>query len=158
MTRAYGRSKKGERVMDFTPHGHWNTTTLVAAMSRQSALAPLVLDGPMDTISFEAYVEQVLIPELPLDAIVIMDNLSVHKSARMRELLQTAGVQLNYLPPYSPDFNPIELMWSKVKGHLKSAKARTQETLFHAVGEALEKITSTDTEGFFLHCFVGIIS
>jgi len=158
MTRAYGRGKKGERVMDFTPHGHWNTTTLVAAMSRQSALAPLVLDGPMDTIAFEAYVEQVLIPELPSGAIVIMDNLSAHKSARMTQLLQDAGAQLHYLPPYSPDFNPIELMWSKVKGHLKSAKTRTQETLFHAIGRALGKITPNDTEGFFLHCFVGIVS
>ena len=158
MTRAYGRGKKGERVIDFTPHGHWNTTTLVAAMSRQNALAPLVLDGPMDTASFEAYVEQVLIPELPSDAIVIMDNLSAHKSPRTAQLLQQAEVQLKYLPPYSPDLNPIELMWSKVKSHLKSAKKRTQKTLFHAIGEAFEKITSKDTEGFFLHCYVGIIS
>ena len=110
----------------------------------------------MDTASFEAYVERVLIPELPSDAIVIMDNLSAHKSPRTARLLQQAGIQLKYLPPYSPDFNPIELMWSKVKSHLKSAKARTQTTLFQAIGEAFEKITAKDTEGFFLHCFVGI--
>jgi transposase len=158
LTRAYGRGKRGERVRDFTPQGHWKTTTLVAAMRRQGALAPLVLDGPMDTLAFEAYVEQVLIPELPPGAIVIMDNLSAHKSARLRELLQAAGAQWNYLPPYSPDFNPIERMWSKVKGHLKSAKARTQEALFDAVGKALAKVTSNDTEGYFLHCFVGIIT
>ncbi len=142
--------------MDFTPHGHWNTTTLVAALSQGGALAPWVLEGPMDTASFEVYIEQVLIPQLPPNAIVIMDNLSAHKSSRTESLLHQVGAQLKYLPAYSPDFNPIELMWSKVKNYLKSAKARTQDALFRAIGEALETITSKDAAGFFLHCNVGI--
>lgn len=158
MTRAYGRSKVGERVVDSAPHGHWNTTTLVAGMSRKTALAPMVLDGPMDSIAFESYVKQMLLPEIPKGAIVVMDNLSAHKSPRIAQLLQEAGCELRYLPPYSPDFNPIEQMWSKVKSHLKRVKARTQESLFQAIGEAISKVTPNDTEGFFLHCFVGIIS
>ncbi len=158
MTRAFGRAMKGKRVVDYAPHGHWHTTTLVAAITWESAIAPMVLDGPMDRIAFEAYVEHVLIPELPPDAIVVMDNLSAHKSPKIDHLLQAAGAQLRYLPPYSPDFNPIELMWSKVKNALRSAKARTQEELWNATATALTQITSTDTQGFFRHCFVGIIT
>ena len=117
----------------------------------------MVLDGPMDRLSFEAYVAQVLIPELPADAIVIMDNLSAHKSKTTQKLFADAGIELHYQPPYSPDFNPIELMWSKVKNSLRSAKARTQEQLYEAIAQALEQITSQDTQGFFRHCNVAII-
>lgn len=158
MTRAYGRGKVGQRVIDYAPHGHWNTTTLVAGMSRKAALAPMVLDGPMDTIAFESYVKWMLLPEIPEGSIVVMDNLSAHKSPRIAQLLREAGSELRYLPPYSPDFNPIEQMWSKVKSHLRKVKARTEESLFQAIGEAISKVTSNDTEGFFLHCFVGVIS
>lgn len=157
MTRAFGRAKKGERVKDYTPHGHWNTTTLVGAMTWESAIAPMVLDGPMDTEAFEVYLKQVLIPELPSDAIVVMDNLSAHKSAAVARLLEEAGAQLRYLPPYSPDLNPIEQLWSKVKSSLKKAKARTQETLFEAIGQALSEVTSSDTQGFFRDSSVCII-
>ena len=157
MTRAFGRAKKGERVMDYTPHGHWNTTTLVGAMTWESPIAPMTLDGPMDTEAFELYLSQVLIPELPTGAIVVMDNLSAHKSASVARLLKNAGVQLRYLPAYSPDLNPIEQMWSKVKSSLKKAKARTQETLFEAIAQALSEVTSSDTQGFFRDSFVGII-
>ena len=144
--------------MDSVPHGHWSTTTLVAAMSRGRVLAPLVLDGPMDGMAFEAYVEQALIPALPAEAIVVMDNLGAHKSPGIARRLAKAGLQARYLPPYSPDFNPIEQMWSKVKSHLKRAKARTQEALFEAIGEALSRVKPSDTEGFFSHCYVGIIT
>ena len=158
MIRLYGRALKGERVLDYAPHGHWNTTTLVAAITWESAIAPMVLDGPMDRLSFEAYVAQVLIPELPADAIVVMDNLSAHKSKTTRNLFQEAGIELHYQPPYSPDFNPIELMWSKVKNSLRTAKARTQEQLYEAIAHALAQITSSDTQGFFRHCNVAIES
>jgi transposase len=157
MTRAYARAQKGQRVIDFAPGGHWNTTTLVAGLRRHGAVAPMVLDGPMDSLAFAAYVEQLLIPALPVGAIVVLDNLSAHKSPRIAPLLQEAGIELRYLPPYSPDLNPIEQMWSKVKNHLKAIKARTQETLMEAIGEAIAKVTPKDANRFFLHCGVGII-
>jgi transposase len=158
MTRAFGRAKKGVRVVDYAPQGHWNTTTLVAGITWKSAIAPMVLDGPMDTASFEAYIEQVLIPALPARAIVVMDNLSAHKSPAVAHLLHKAGAQLRYLPPYSPDLNPIENMWSKVKTGLRSAQARSEEQLWEAIALALGKVTSKDTRGFFRHSFVGIIT
>ncbi len=158
MIRLYGRARKGERVVDYAPHGHWNTTTLVAAITWESTIAPMVLDGPMDTLSFEAYVAQVLLPVLPTSAIVVMDNLSAHKSQTTQKLFREAGIQLRYQPPYSPDFNPIELMWAKVKNSLRSAKARTQEQLYTAIAHALTQISSNDTQGFFRHCNVGIIT
>lgn len=158
MTRLYGRAQKGKRVLDYAPHGHWTTTTLVAAITWNSVIAPMVLDGPMDSLSFGAYVEQVLIPELPADSIVIMDNLSAHKSQTIQDLFDAAGIQLRYQPPYSPDFNPIELMWAKVKNSLRSTKARTQEQLYDAIAKALGQITPNDTKGFFQHCNVCIIN
>ena len=106
MTRAYGRARKGERVVDYVPQGHWHTTTLVAGITWEAAIAPLVLDGPMDTIAFEVYVEQVLIPALPPHAIGVMDNLSAHKSPAIAQLLRAAGAELRYLPPYSLTSTP----------------------------------------------------
>ena len=105
MIRGYARSRRGERAVDYAPHGHWNTTTLIAGITLGSAIAPMVLDGPMDTAAFIAYIEHMLIPELPANSIVIMDNLSSHKSAKVGVLLRDAGAELLYLPPYSPDFN-----------------------------------------------------
>lgn len=157
MTRRYGRGKSGERVRDVAPQGHWNTTTLVAGVNRRGAVAPMVLDGPMDRVSFECYVEQLLIPEIAPGSVVVVDNLSAHKSPRIAALLHEANCELRYLPPYSPDFNPIEQMWSKVKNHLNGAKARTQQGLRHAIAKALSQVTASDAEGFFLHCGVGII-
>lgn len=158
MTRSYGRSRKGQRVVDHAPQGHWNTSTLVAAITCESAIAPMLLEGPMDTAAFEAYVQQVLIPALPEGSIVVMDNLSSHKPPCIARHLQTAGAQLCYLPPYSPDFNPIEQMWSKVKGVLKREKARDMEQLCTAIAMALSSVTSDDTQGFFRHSVVGIIN
>lgn len=154
MTRLYARSKKGTRAIDYAPHGHWNTTTLVAALTTQGARAPMVLDGPMDRVSFEAYVEQVLIPELTPGSIVVMDNLSAHKSPAVTQMLSAAEATLWYLPPYSPDLNPIELMWSKVKAALRSAKARTQQALYDAIAEALANVTNEESKRFFSHCNV----
>lgn len=154
MTRLYARAKKGERAVDHAPHGHWSTTTLVAALSAQGPIAPMVLDGPMDRDSFEAYVEQVLIPALAPGSIVIADNLSAHKSPAIAQMLREANAEIWYLPPYSPDLNPIELMWSKVKSALRSAKARTQQALFDAIAQALAQVTPEQSRNFFQHSFV----
>jgi transposase len=158
MTRAYGRARKGERLKDYVPNGHWNTTTLVAALTWEAAIAPMILDGPMDTVAFESYICQVLIPELPEGAIVVMDNLSAHKAPSIERLIEDAGFQLKYLPPYSPDLNPIEMMWSKVKNKLRESKARTQEGLCQAIATALAEITPQDAKGYFQHSIVAIIS
>lgn len=156
MTRTHGRARKGARVGDRVPNGHWRTTTLVAAITSEGAIAPMVLDGPMDTPAFQAYVEQVLIPELPEDAIVVMDNLCAHKAHAIQTSLQEAGAQCRYLPAYSPDLNPIEMIWSKVKTSLRQAKARTEQQLNDAIAQALKKISSSDTKGCFRHCGAAI--
>lgn len=158
MTRLYARSKKGHRAVDYAPHGHWGTTTLVAAITWDEVIAPMVLDGAMDSLAFTAYVEQVLVPVLPAGAIVVMDNLPPHKAPAISRLLGQANAELWYLPPYSPDFNPIEQMWSKVKSYLRSAKARTQEELLRAIAKALAEVRPEDTRGFFSDSVVGIIS
>jgi len=158
MTRVFARSRKGDRAVDYAPQGHWNTTTLVAAITWESAIAPMVLDGPMDAAAFEAYVKHVLIPALSAGAIVVMDNLSAHKSPVIARLLDAVGVELRYLPPYSPDFNPIEQMWAKVKSFLRGAKARAPKELLSGIAQALAGITPSDARGFFCHCGVGIIS
>lgn len=158
MTRAFARTRKGQRAVDYAPQGHWNTTTLVAGMTLESAVAPMLLDGPMDSDAFEVYVECMLLPALFPGAIVAMDNLSPHKSAAIARLLRDAKAELWHLPPYSPDFNPIELMWAKVKSVLRQAKARTQEDLCNSVADALARITPNDTRGFFHHSCVGIIN
>ncbi len=158
MVRLYARARKHERAVDYAPHGHWNTTTLVAGITSQGAIAPMTLDGPMDTAAFEVYLDQLLVPALPANAVVVMDNLSAHKSPAIRARLEQAGAQLLYLPPYSPDFNPIEAMWSKVKTSLRQAKARTYDELQTAIAKALSEITPEDSKGFFRHCFVGVIN
>lgn len=158
MTRPYARSKRGSRSVDYVPHGHWNTTTMVAAITWNAPIAPMVLDGSMDGDAFEAYLEHVLVPVLPENAIVVMDNLGSHKTPAVERLITQANASLLYLPPYSPDYNPIEQMWSKVKSHLRTVKARTKEGLWQAVADALETITPDDAHGFFLDSVVGIIS
>lgn len=158
MTRRYAWARRGHRAVDYAPHGHWSTTTLIAGLATDGARAPMVLDGPMDTAAFGAYVEQVLIPHLPERAVVVMDNLSAHKPPAIASRIEQAGGEVWYLPPYSPDLNPIELMWSKVKNDLRRAKARTPDDLYAAIAAALATITPEDALGFFRHCGVGIIS
>jgi transposase len=152
MTRRYGRAPAGKRVLDHAPSGHWNTTTLIAAMGSRGPLAPLLLEGATDTEVFAAWAEQMLVPALRPGDIVVMDNLSSHKAARIRTLIEGAKAHLLYLPPYSPDLNPIEKMWSKIKALLRGAKARTQEALSQAVANALNAVTHSDIEGWFRHC------
>jgi transposase len=154
MTRLYARAKKGVRALDYVPHGHWSTTTLVSGLTIEGSIAPMVLDGPMDRLAFEAYVQQVLVSALPPDAIVVMDNLSAHKSPVIASLLRAAGAELWYLPPYSPDLNPIELMWAEVKAELRRAKASTQEALCEAIAQALQDVTPEHAQNFFSHSIV----
>jgi len=154
MLRLYARAMRGARTVDFTPNGHWHTTTLIAALTVSGPVAPMVLDGPMDRQSFEAYVEQLLIPALTPGAIVVMDNLAAHKSPAVAALLSDAAMEAWYLPPYSPDYNPIELMWAHVKTALRSAQARTQEQLIQNIAAALARITPQQCRNFFRHSFV----
>lgn len=152
MTRRYGRAPVGQRVRDHAPAGHWNTTTLIAAVRPSGPAAPMLLEGATDADAFVTWTEQMLVPSLGAGDIVVMDNLSSHKSVRVRQLIEKAGATLLYLPPYSPDLNPIEKMWSKIKALLRGAKARTQESLQESVAAALSAISRADIEGWFRHC------
>ena len=152
MCRLRGRSPVGQRLVAKVPHGHWKTTTIISAIGLRGAFAPAAFDGPTDREVFRAYVEQVLVPHLCPGDIVIMDNLQPHKAAGVREAIEAAGAMLLYLPPYSPDFNPIENLWSKLKTHLRSAGARTFDALCDAIATGLRTITGSDCQGFFQNC------
>lgn len=152
MARRYGRCPRHERLVDSAPAGHRQSNTLLAAVRLDGVVAPMVLDGPVNGEVFAHYIEQSLVPELEPGDMVIMDNLPSHKSLRVTQAIQGAGCSLVYLPPYSPDYNPIENMWSKVKAWLRKVAARTFETVVEAVGEALRAVTTTDCEGYFSHC------
>ena len=151
-TRLRGRAPCGERLVEHVPHGHWHTTTMISAIRLTGVEAPRVIDGAMDSLVFRGYVERVLAPTLHAGDIVVMDNLSPHKTAGVREAIEAVGASLLYLPPYSPDFNPIEAMGSKVKQSLRGAAARTSRTLLQAIGDALRSITLDDCRGFFRGC------
>jgi transposase len=152
MTRLYGRCKSGERLFDSTPHGRWETTTMIASLRLDGAAAPMVIEGATDGAVFRAYVKHVLVPTLREGDIVVLDNLSSHKAADIEEMLNAAGASLWFLPPYSPDFNPIEKMWSKVKALLRAGKARCTEDLYALVAKALKTITNSDARGWFKSC------
>ena len=152
MTRRRGRSKRGERLIDRTPHGHWKTSTLIAALGLEGVRCSTVVDGAVNADIFEAFVEQVLVPELREGDIVVMDNLSSHKRARTRELIEQAGAELVFLPPYSPDLNPIEMVFSKIKQALRSLACRTVETLWRSMQTVLDRVTPTDAVNCFNHC------
>ena len=152
MARHHGRCLQGERLVDSAPAGQWQSNTLLAAVRLDGVVAPMVLDGPVNGDSFASYIEESLVAELEPGDIVIMDNLPAHKSQRVTQAIEGAGCLLVYLPPYSPDFNPIEKMWSKVKAWLRKVKARTFDGLVHAVGDALRTVTAEDRQGYFSHC------
>lgn len=152
MVRLYGRCPQGQRLLSKAPAGHWQTTTMIAAIGLDGAHAPFALEGAVDAEAFLVYVEQVLLPTLHGGEIVVLDNLSCHKHPRVRQLIESAGAELWYLPPYSPDFNPIEEMWSKIKQTLRSLAARTFEGLIEAIRIALEKVTLQDLAGWFTNC------
>jgi len=156
MTRNYGRAARGERVQEGTPHSHWSTLTMLAALTTRGLQAPMTIESPTDGDVFLSYLEQVLCPQLQPGQLVIMDNLSAHKVAGVRQLIAATGAHLIYLPPYSPDFNPIEQAWSKIKQLLRSAKARTMAALESAIAEALAAITAENALAWFSHCGYGL--
>jgi transposase len=150
MTRLRGRAPRGCRVYDATPQGHWCVRTLIAAIRAAGTTACMSVDAATDGDVFLAYVRAVLVPTLQPDDIVVMDNLSAHKNERVRALIEQAGATLEYLPPYSPDMNPIEQMWSKLKASLRAAKARTSRTLHHAITKALVSVSGKDARAWFV--------
>lgn len=149
MARLYGRAKRGERCIAAVPHGHWKTTTLVGGLRLSGITAPMTIDGAMDGPAFLAWVEQMLAPTLAPGDIVVMDNLPAHKPAAVRAAIERCGAELRLLPPYSPDLNPIEMAYSKLKALLKKAAARTLEELWTAIAAAIARITPNDCRGFF---------
>jgi transposase len=152
MTRRCGRCPIGERLVDATPFGHWKVTTFVSALRSDCLTAAMTLDGAMNGDMFVAYVEQVLLPELRVGDVVVMDNLSSHKRVEVRELIEGAGCALIYLPPYSPDLNPIEMAYSKLKGLLRKAKRRTAEDLRAFLFAALDAFKPQECANYFAHC------
>ena len=152
MTRRYGRCPRGERLVDAAPHGHWKTTTFVAGLRSHGLTAPLVLDGPMTGEVFRAYVEQMLAPSLAPGDVVVMDNLAAHKVAGVREAIGAAGASLLYLPPYSPDLNPIEQFFAKLKALLRRAATRTKDALWTAIGDLLEVFTPDECRNYLANC------
>jgi transposase len=149
MARLRGRALKGERCRAAVPHGHWKTITFAAALRVDGMTAPMVLDGPMNRAAFQAYVEQVLVPTLHCGDTVIMDNLPAHKGAEVRRAIEAAGATLCYLPPYSPDFNPIENAFSKLKAFLRKTAARTIDELWDVIRDALPRFTPQDCANYF---------
>lgn len=149
MARTHGRAPRGERLRSPVPHGHWKTTTFVAGLRVSGMVAPMVLDGPINGIAFQAYVDQVLAPELRPGDIVVMDNLGSHKGAGVRAAIEAAGATLLYLPPYSPEFNPIENAFAKLKAMLRKAAARTVEGLWNAIGRIIGTFTPAECANYF---------
>jgi len=152
MTRLYGRAQRGQRVRDSVPTGRWETTTMMATVGRNGPQAPFVFSGALDGDMFEVYVERVLAPTLQPGDILVMDNLSTHKNKSARQIILETGAEIWDLPPYSPDLNPIEKMWSKIKAYLRKSKARSPEALTQAIGKALERVTTEDVQGWFESC------
>ena len=149
MARLRGRAQKGERLRAGIPQGHWKTTTFVAGLRLTGMVAPMVLDGPMNGAAFLAYVQQVLAPELKPDDIVIMDNLSSHKGPVVRAAIEAAGAHLLYLPPYSPDFNPIENAFAKLKALLRKAAERTIDGLWDTIGRLIDLFEPQECANYF---------
>ena len=149
MARLRGRALKGERLRAGIPHGHWKTTTFVAGLRLTGMVAPMVLDGPINRDAFLTYVNQVLVPELTPGDIVVMDNLSSHKGAGAREAIEAAGATLLYLPPYSPDFNPIENAFAKLKALLRKAAERSVDGLWTAIGRLIDLFTPSECANYF---------
>jgi len=149
MARLYGRAPRGERCQAAVPHGHWKTTTFTAGLRMGGLTAPMILDGPMDGDAFRAYVAQVLVPQLKTGDIVIMDNLPAHRVSGIREAIAAGGARLIYLPPYSPDFNPIEMAFAKIKAFLRAAAARTIPDLWNALTSALDAFTPNECRNYF---------
>jgi transposase len=158
LTRRYGRSPKGQRLVCPVPHGHWKTTTFVAALRSDRLTAPMVIDGAMNGDLFEAYVRQILVPTLRAGDVVVMDNLQAHKRAGAVLAIEAAGCTVLYLPPYSPDLNPIELVFSKLKALLRSAEKRTVEALWDFLGAALDLFAPDECLRYMRHAGYRMVS
>lgn len=152
MTRLRGRAKDGKRLVDSAPCGSWKATTMISSISSNGQTHAMAIEGATTMATFEAYIEQVLSLSLQVGDVVIMDNLSAHKSDIVKAMIEEKGAILKFLPPYSPDLNPIEKMWSKVKEHLRDAKARGTEMLYEKIGEALNLVTAENAKGWFKSC------
>lgn len=152
MTRLRGRAPRGQRVIEAVPHGHWKTTTLIAALDHTGMRCAMLLDGAVNALAFQAFVQRVLTPTLRPRDLVVLDNLSSHKGPRVAELIRAAGAELVYLPPYSPDLNPIELAFSKVKQSLRSLALRSIAEQWNGFQAILDQVTTADARGFFRHC------
>jgi transposase len=151
MTRRYGRAKRGHRLLAAVAHGHWKTTTFVGALRCDGLTAPLVIDGAINAELFLAYVEQILVPTLKPGDVVIMDNLRVHKIAAVHQALEAAGATLLFIPPYSPDLNPIELAFSKLKALLRAKAIRTADALWKALGDLCDSFSPAECANYFRH-------
>jgi transposase len=149
MARRYGRCRRGERLRVSVPHGHWKTTTFIGALTLRGFIAPFVIDGPINRLAFETYVEKVLVPELRKGDVVVMDNLPGHKGPKVRQMIEAAGAALLYLPPYSPDFNPIENAFAKLKALLRRAAERTVEGLWTAIGKLIDLFEPQECQNLF---------
>lgn len=152
LTPLYARAPKGQRAYGSVPRNRGKNTTLLASLSVEGIGASMLLEGGTTAAAFEIYLEQILLPSLAPGQIVVMDNLSAHKGARVRQLIEERGCQLLFLPAYSPDFSPIEETFSKLKAHLRRMGTRTREALEEALAQALETVTSQDAHGWFAHC------
>ncbi len=151
LARHYGRCPLGQRCLSAIPHGHWQSSTFIAALRHDSIDAPFLIEGPVDAEVFTAYLEQVLCPQLRAGDTLILDNLSTHKIQNVSRLLSAQGVGVRYLPPYSPDLNPIELAFAKLKAHLRQAAARTLDELYSALAASLNSFSPTHCQAFFRH-------
>ena len=149
MARRHGRAPRGQRLRASVPHGHWKTTTFIGGLRLSGMTAPMVLDGPMTGAWFLAYVEQLLVPTLQPGDIVILDNLAAHKNAAARRAIEAAGARLLFLPPYSPDLNPIENAFAKLKALLRRAAARTRDHLWKAIAQIIETYTRLECANYF---------
>lgn len=151
MIRMWGRSQRGVRLIDTTPHGHWKTSSFIAGLRVDGLVAPCVFDGAINGELFRSYVEQALVPTLTTDDVVAMDNLACHKVAGVREAIEAVGATIRYLPAYSPDLNPIEMVFAKIKALLRAKAVRTVDALWKALGTMTDCITPTEARNFFRH-------
>lgn len=157
MARLYGRSVRGQRCLGAVPHGHWQTSTFIAALRHNRIEAPFLIEGSANMEVFAAYVGQILCPELHKDDVVILDNLCIHKTPTIVRLVEAKGATVRYLPAYSPDLNPIEMAFAKLKSHLRFAAARTLPDLQGAVASSLAQFAPNHCQGFFRHAQYGTI-
>ena len=157
MTRLRGWAPRGERLVDAAPHGHWRTSTFLAGLRATGIVAPFVLDGPMTGNVFRAYVEQMLAPVLRPGDVVVMDNLAAHKVAGVAQAIRAVGASVMYLPPYSPDLNPIEQLFAKLKALLRKAQARTRDTLWGTIGTLLDAFTPAECQNYITNSGYGFV-